>query len=260
MVRLSGALDIGVDEERERRQRLPPTNDISFDARRENGSVNRRLNNFNLPIPNSRRSNDALSWRTQEANSTRGVQHLTNEHDNSGGRRDRGFPIEKTTQVKNQERLRPKLLTAIPRIVKQESIEMEPLLSDSIPQPSTLSPKRKDNKNHLHSNKIRTDSNIMASQAVVNRRNLHTQRESKVAVPRQYNDVFIDGEEDDIVCCDDGCWHEGTKNICTIFIWAAVVFFIMNRFFLHMSMYLHQGEESIKEEVGIAGGNVTLPG
>ena len=246
MVRLSGALDIGVDEERERRQRLPPTNDISFDARRENGSVNRRLNNFNLPIPNSRRSNDALSWRTQEANSTRGVQHLTNEHDNSGGRRDRGFPIEKTTQVQNQERLRPKLLTAIPRIVKQESIEMEPLLSDS--QSS-----RKGNNNHLHSHTIRTDS-------VVNRRNLHTQRESKVAVPRQYNDVFIDGEEDDIVCCDDGCWHEGTKNICTIFIWAAVVFFIMNRFFLHMSMYLHQGEESIKEEVGIAGGNVTLPG
>ena len=253
MVRLSGALDIGVDEERERRHshnrissHIRGSGDISFDARRENGSVNRRLNNFNLPIPNSRRSNDALSWRTQEANSTRGVQHLTNEHDNSGGRRDRGFPIEKTTQVQNQERLRPKLLTAIPRIVKQESIEMEPLLSDS--QSS-----RKGNNNHLHSHTIRTDS-------VVNRRNLHTQRESKVAVPRQYNDVFIDGEEDDIVCCDDGCWHEGTKNICTIFIWAAVVFFIMNRFFLHMSMYLHQGEESIKEEVGIAGGNVTLPG
>ena len=111
----------------------------------------------------------------------------------------------------------------------------------------------------IHSNTIRTDSN-MASQVVVNRRNLHTQPESRVALPRQYNDVFIDDEENDIVCCDDGFWHEGTKNICTIFIWAAVVFFIMNRFFLHMSMYLHRGEETIKEEVGALGGNVTLPG
>mmetsp|Transcript_18261 Transcript_18261/g.29941 ORF Transcript_18261/g.29941 Transcript_18261/m.29941 type:complete len:250 (+) Transcript_18261:117-866(+) len=249
MVRLSGTLDLGVDKERERRQQrtnnshsiisLRDRGDVRFDARRENnGSVNRRINNLNLPIPNGRSNEVVISGRLQEANFIRGVQHLPNEH-GSGVGRDRGFPIVKTTQVKNQERLRPKLLSTIPRIIKQESIEMENLLSDSI------------------SNTIRTDSTL-GSQVVTNRRDLHTHPELRLSPPRQYNDVLIDDEEGDIVCCEDSFRHEGTKNICTIFIWAALVFFIMNRFFLHMSMYLHRGEET--KEGGVVGDNVTLPG
>ena len=251
MVRLSGTLDLGDERERERRQQP-----IRFDARRENGSVNRRTNNLNLPIPNGRSNEVAISGRIQEADFTRGVQHFPNEHGNGVGR-DRGFPIEKTTQVKNQERLRPKLLSTIPRIIKQESIEMGPLLSESISQPSMLlqSSRLSRQNNHMRLNTTRTDG-AMGSQAVMNRRILRTHPESRLAP--QYNDDLIDDEEGGIVCCEDSFRHEGTKNICTIFIWAALVFFIMNRFFLHMSMYLHRGEET--KEVGFVGDNVTLPG
>jgi len=102
----------------------------------------------------------------------------------------------------------------------------------------------------------------MGSQ-VINHRNSHysnatpTHRESRLAQPPQYNYVHIDDEEGDIVCCDDCFRHEGTKNICTIVIWAAFVFFIMNRFFLHMSIYLHKGEET---KVAVGGDNFTSPG
>lgn len=47
--------------------------------------------------------------------------------------------------------------------------------------------------------------------------------------------------DEDIVCCDcdGGHWREGTKNICTISLWAIIVFAIFNRLFVHMNMALH---------------------
>jgi len=54
-----------------------------------------------------------------------------------------------------------------------------------------------------------------------------------------YTQTTID-EEDDIVCCDcastDGHWREGTKNICTISLWALIAFAILNRLFVHMNL------------------------
>ena len=58
-------------------------------------------------------------------------------------------------------------------------------------------------------------------------------------------------EDNDIVCCDGEPCHEGTKNLCTIGLWALIVFGIMNRFFVHMAMHLHNkgadGSVSLKE-------------
>ena len=57
-----------------------------------------------------------------------------------------------------------------------------------------------------------------------------------------YTQTTID-EEDDIVCCDftstDGHWREGTKNICTISLWALIAFAILNRLFVHMNISMH---------------------
>mmetsp|Transcript_14792 Transcript_14792/g.22835 ORF Transcript_14792/g.22835 Transcript_14792/m.22835 type:complete len:258 (+) Transcript_14792:64-837(+) len=257
MVRLSGALDAGAEVERERRK-LPPTNQgrgiNRADASRKSGTGTRIHNNnniFNLLPSSNNRSDEALSERIPQSNFVRGVQHHpTVEHDKGGGRNKRRLPVKITTQVQNQERLRPKLLSSIPRIIKQESIEMEPLLSGSVsPPPSTLpTSSRKDN-NRIHAN--------TSSAQVMHHRN---HRESKLAPPRQYTNVLMDtDEEDDIVCCEDSFRHEGTKNICTIFIWAALVFFIMNRFFLHMSMYLQRGEET-KEVFVVRDNNFTSMG
>lgn len=53
-------------------------------------------------------------------------------------------------------------------------------------------------------------------------------------------------DDEDIVCCDTGgrC-HEGTKNLCTITLWAFMVFAILNRFFVHMAMHLSSNNESV---------------
>jgi hypothetical protein len=73
----------------------------------------------------------------------------------------------------------------------------------------------------------------------INHRNHIQHRE----VPSQrYHSLSIqsENEEEDIVCCDGGHCREGTKNLCTIAIWAIIVFFVINRFFVHMAMHLHK--------------------
>jgi hypothetical protein len=52
-------------------------------------------------------------------------------------------------------------------------------------------------------------------------------------------------EEDYITCCDfsnsrQPLCNEGTKNICTLTIWAVIIFAICNRFLMHMSLFLHR--------------------
>lgn len=72
-----------------------------------------------------------------------------------------------------------------------------------------------------------------------------------------YTQTTID-EEDDIVCCDctstDGHWREGTKNICTISLWALIAFAILNRLFVHMnlSMHTHKVASNVPKDVGVA--------
>mmetsp|Transcript_35339 Transcript_35339/g.60020 ORF Transcript_35339/g.60020 Transcript_35339/m.60020 type:complete len:234 (-) Transcript_35339:377-1078(-) len=54
--------------------------------------------------------------------------------------------------------------------------------------------------------------------------------------------IRIDDEEDDIECCDGRCCHEGAKNLCTISIWALIVFALVNRFFVHMATHANKNE------------------
>lgn len=247
MVRVSGFLDQGVDVERTTNNRQG----------RGNNYDGRQSNNFQRPIPTNRSPEKISSGRIQHSNLSRGVQNPIEDARGRG----RGAPVnndlQPSLQVRNQERLRPKLLSMIPTLIKQESIEMEPLLSsDSASQPSilTLNSRRKDD-NRLEANTIRT--NRTTGTLLINHRNLHYSNPTTLIPPRQYTNVHIDDEEGDIVCCDDCFRHEGTKNLCTIVIWAALVFFIMNRLLHHMSIYLHYGEET---KVVVWGGNFTSPG
>ena len=64
------------------------------------------------------------------------------------------------------------------------------------------------------------------------------------APPRRHRPLRVqcdDDDDEDIVCCDGNhhCCREGIKNACTIAIWAVIVFFVINRFFVHMAMHLH---------------------
>ena len=243
MVRLSGFLD--QDDERRRR---PPSNYTQRHGDNNRGMNNvRQIHNSILPVTNND-IGDVISGRMQYADVTREAQKLPTST------RARGKNVnvnsnntQQTKQNRNQERLRPKLLKAIPSFIKEESIEMEPLIPVS--QSSTIrNNSRKDKRSRIDTaTKLRDDVHFIN----------HRGQEWGNSTPRQYKNLHIDDEEDDIVCCDDCFRHEGTKNLCTISIWAALVFFIMNRFFVHMSIYLHRGEAN---KVIIVGENFTSSG
>ena len=85
----------------------------------------------------------------------------------------------------------------------------------------------------------------------MNHRIINGQRGAQTSTHHQSNSQF-DDEEEDIVCCDGvgGGFQEGTKNLCTIALWALIMFAILNRFFVHMSIYLHKSESVESKEVG----------
>jgi hypothetical protein len=87
-------------------------------------------------------------------------------------------------------------------------------------------------------------------QTAINRRNNNRYLESP---PQQYHPLSLqsDDEEEDIVCCDGGHFREGTKNLCTIAIWAIIVFFVINRFFIHMAMHLHKPQNVSRSSVRV---------
>lgn len=96
---------------------------------------------------------------------------------------------------------------------------------------------------------------IANAQTTINHRTHNRQRETTQQQPssspqQPTNNVRIDDEDEDIVCCDGGVpLNEGAKNLCTIALWALIVFAIVNRFFVHMAMHLHKSPST----VGIAG-------
>mmetsp|Transcript_5817 Transcript_5817/g.12790 ORF Transcript_5817/g.12790 Transcript_5817/m.12790 type:complete len:296 (+) Transcript_5817:162-1049(+) len=81
-------------------------------------------------------------------------------------------------------------------------------------------------------------------------------RQSKSHTPNNRQLSVQDGDEEEIVCCDGSHCHEGTKNLCTISLWAFIVFVIVNRFFVHMAMHLHKNENMTPEYIGVTGSEV----
>lgn len=116
-----------------------------------------------------------------------------------------------------------------PAVNTYDEVEVRPL----VPNRSELSPRDCDiipgNESWNHTVDMHT---------AINHRNNNRNREIP---PRRYHPLSVqrDDEEEDIVCCDGGRCREGTKNLCTIAIWAIIVFFVINRFFVHMAMHLH---------------------
>lgn len=114
-----------------------------------------------------------------------------------------------------------------PAVNTYDEVEVRPL----VPNRSELSPRDiiPGNESWNHTVDMHT---------AINHRNNNRNREIP---PRRYHPLSVqrDDEEEDIVCCDGGRCREGTKNLCTIAIWAIIVFFVINRFFVHMAMHLH---------------------
>lgn len=153
--------------------------------------------------------------------------------------------------------------TSSQQMKHQSIVEMKPLLSESESKSSILEPLTSETKygdGEVSSNNTATSSGTQAT----NHLNLHYSNPTAHQVPGgptprllapHYHTQVSDDEEGDIVCCDDCYQHEGTKNICTIFIWAIAVFFVTNRFFVHMSNYLRQGDEVTTDRIVNAGSN-----
>lgn len=77
-------------------------------------------------------------------------------------------------------------------------------------------------------------------QAVLNHRNSIQNRDISLQRMDSLNIQCDDDDEDNtIVCCDEVQIREGTKNLCTIAMWAIVILFIINHFFAHMASYMH---------------------
>mmetsp|Transcript_18635 Transcript_18635/g.40335 ORF Transcript_18635/g.40335 Transcript_18635/m.40335 type:complete len:222 (-) Transcript_18635:482-1147(-) len=121
--------------------------------------------------------------------------------------------------------------------------EMQPLvtrqhqLSPSINNKNTSNSKRRD---------------TVDAHTTMQMHHRNNNRHSETHPPNyQPMNVRLDDEEEDIVCCDGGHCHEGTKNLCTIALWAMIVFAIVNRFFVHMAMHLHKSQSVTPKDVGV---------
>ncbi|KAL3758086.1 hypothetical protein ACHAWU_009290 [Discostella pseudostelligera] len=60
----------------------------------------------------------------------------------------------------------------------------------------------------------------------------------------QYDDI-----EEDIVCCDGGRCHEGSKNLCTVALWIVFAFFIIDRIISHVPMHFHKPQSVTPNDV-----------
>ncbi|KAL9186547.1 hypothetical protein ACHAXT_005785 [Thalassiosira profunda] len=113
--------------------------------------------------------------------------------------------------------------------------EVEPLVQRQ-PQQSLTS--------LTHDEESRASNNMQwnaSSDPTINHRT-HPTRQSEM---QSTTTIQCEEEEDDIVCCDGGHCHEGTKNLCTIALWALIVFAITNRFFVHMARHLHKTDREL---------------
>jgi hypothetical protein len=76
----------------------------------------------------------------------------------------------------------------------------------------------------------------------------------------QEHDEFDNEEEDYCNCCcnlhsassssSQPLCNEGTKNLCTLAIWAIIILIIVNRFLAHMSMFLHRHGAAVAASAG----------
>ncbi|KAL7483473.1 hypothetical protein ACHAW6_009124 [Cyclotella cf. meneghiniana] len=95
-----------------------------------------------------------------------------------------------------------------------------------------------------HDSQQLVQKTIKGSQIESTQQQIATQTSSPM---EQESDEEEDEDEDeDYVCCDlqstsrQPLCDEGTKNLCTLAIWAVIIFAICNRFLMHMSLFLHE--------------------
>jgi hypothetical protein len=76
--------------------------------------------------------------------------------------------------------------------------------------------------------------------------NRESRQQHKQQVHAQLEDI-----DDDIVCCDGGHCREGSKNLCTVALWAIFVFFIINRIFSHVPVHFHRPQTTTPNDARI---------
>ena len=202
---------------------------------------------------NSSTSNADSSWTDQ-------IQHSTTNQSNSNLYRSQNGM---QTSVPNNMRLQQSRINdyhqQMPNVQSQR--EVQPLIPNNNRQQTQLRsvPTQISNTNVRWSgtsNNI-SNQNTISNQRSHNNNNLHQNNATmhktpttKSYQPMNTTQISID-EEDDYVCCDPngGHWREGTKNICTISLWALIVFAIFNRLFVHMNMAMHHNKSSPRGSV-----------
>ena len=217
MVRVSGFLDEGTDVRR---------SVASSRGRHENSLATRRLQR-NYPAEHaSNRMHRGVIDNNNFRQERRSRRQLQLQH----------FSTSSTSSTSSQQ------------MKHQSTVEMRPLLCESESNSSILAPVTSQT-TYDDGEELQNNTATSFGAQAINHHNSHYSNPTAHHVPgptrllTPHHTQVIDDEEGDIVCCDDCYQHEGTKNICTIFIWAIAVFFVMNRFFVHMSNYLRQGDE-----------------
>ncbi|KAL7471899.1 hypothetical protein ACHAXS_012205 [Conticribra weissflogii] len=163
------------------------------------------------------------------------------------------YPRSPTTQNATQQRGKKHEFNngSVQARVKYESLQQSPRRpSNPLPQPSSSS--------LLQSQP--QSSSISPAQSIPQTIKPRTTPPNQILKEQTdfetfYRDNEYDCDYDDYhysccsICCDeDGCnfqlsrhCNEGVKNLCTIAIWAMLVFAIVNRFLMHMGMFYARG-------------------
>ena len=152
-----------------------------------------------------------------------------------------GNKHERNSQREIQSQIMSKIHRSNPSSDQQE--EVQPL----VPMHSHLSPICE-----IHSSKKCCSQKHSDPENTINHRH-HSNQHVKLR-PRQkqhatdqYEDI-----EDDIVCCDDGRCHEGTKNLCTIVLWALFVFFVIDRIISHVPLHFEKPPSSVSNDAQVS--------
>mmetsp|Transcript_30450 Transcript_30450/g.52801 ORF Transcript_30450/g.52801 Transcript_30450/m.52801 type:complete len:247 (-) Transcript_30450:110-850(-) len=137
------------------------------------------------------------------------------------------------------------------RSVVQPHVEVQPLLPMQ-PRSSSTNTPNENISNHKRWNAVngKTKTNHRS-----HNHHRETHPSSSTYQPlnnRIDDDIRMDDEEECCGCGDGGLGcNEGKKNLCTITLWALIVFAIFNRFIVHMAMHLHKSESVTAKDVGV---------
>jgi hypothetical protein len=149
-----------------------------------------------------------------------------------------GNKHERNSQREIQLQITSKIHRSNPSSDQQQE-EVQPL----VPMYSHLSPICENHSSKKYSSQNHSDLKNTINHRHHSNQHVNLRPRQKHHATDQYEDI-----EDDIVCCDDGRCHEGTKNLCTIVLWALFVFFIIDRIISHVPLHFEKPQSFVSND------------